>query len=85
MAEDKEQSPLTNFSNFKDELNKEVIALTALFTVLFIKFNEDSSKQCRKSKERISIFDSQCSPQCIFKNLLLNDDSCCVSEDTSKD
>ena len=58
MAEDKEQSPLTNFSNFKDELNKEVIALTALFTGFFIKSNKDSNKQFRNSKGQISIFDS---------------------------
>lgn len=58
MAEDKEQSPLTNFSNFKDELNKEVIALTALFTGFFIKSNKDSNKQCMNSKGQISIFDS---------------------------
>lgn len=55
MAEDKEQSPLTNFSNFKDELNKEVIAL---FTGFFIKSNKDSNKQCMNSKGQISIFDS---------------------------
>lgn len=58
MAEDKEQSLLMNFPNFKDEQNKEVIALTALFNGVFIKSNNEHNEKSRNSKREISIFDS---------------------------
>lgn len=58
MAEDKEQSLLRNFPNFKDEPNKEVIALTALFYSFFIKSNKGHNEESWNSKEQISIFDS---------------------------